>query len=253
MALEIFNSDDLQSKKGSGVKTNSKSDRKKPEFPAGVFVVTDIKQAVKNPNRANVYINGKYRFSLDVYQLTELKVKMGTTFNEDELQNLEQQSEFGKLYARTLEYCLMRPHSEKEVRDYLWKKTMSRRLKNKKTGEIYDKQGVSKISVDQVLKRLKDKDYINDERFSRWWVENRNQRKGTSLKKLRLELQQKGVSSDIITLVLEESCRSDEEEITKIIAKKGSRYTDQNKLIAYLVRQGFSYDDIKRALNHETD
>ena len=253
MALEIFNNEDLQNKQSAKFKTNFKSDRKKPEFPEGVFVITDIKQAVKNPNRVNISVNGKYRFSLDIYQLTSLNVKIGVKFSEDELKNLEQQSEFGKLYARVLEYCLTRPHSEEEVRDYLWKKTLNRKLKNRKTGEMYEKAGVSKISAEQVVERLKEKDYINDDRFSLWWAENRNQRKGTSLKKLRLELQQKGVNSEIITQVLSESSRDDNAEIMKIIAKKAHRYTDQNKFISYLVRQGFSYDDIKRALNRETD
>ena len=41
------------------------------------------------------------------------------------------------------------------------------------------------------------------------------------------------------------------EEIQKIIAKKAKKYADEKKLVAYLARQGFSYDEIKRALSKD--
>lgn len=145
----------------------------------------------------------------------------------------------------------MRPRSKKEISDYLWKKTLNRKLKNRKTGEFYEKKGVSKISVEQVLNRLIEKKYIDDEKFAKFWVENRNQRKGSSIKKLKSELFSKGVSSDIIEQVLSESNRNDEDEIQKIIAKKAKKYTDEQKLIAYLARQGFSFDEIKKVISKE--
>lgn len=245
MALEIFNQSDIDSK------IEKKSFRKNREsvIEDGLFTVTDIKQAIKNQNRANIFINGKYRFSLDIFQLTQLNIKIGARFSKNELENLEQQSEFGKLYALALNYCLLRPHSEKEIRDYLWKKTLSRKLKNRKTGEFYEKKGVSKLSVDQVLERLIEKKYIDDEKFARFWIENRNQRKGSSIKKLKSELLAKGVSSDIIEQILSETNRNDSEEIQKVIFKKAKKYTDEKKLIAYLARQGFSFDEIKQAIS----
>ncbi len=247
MALEIFNSDEINQK----VKKNSFRKNKESLFEDDFFIITDIKQAVKNQNRANIFINGKYRFSLDIFQLAQLNIKVGSKFSKAEIENFEQQSEFGKLYSLALNYCLMRPHSKKEISDYLWKKTLNRKLKNRKTGEFYEKKGVSKISVEQVLSRLIEKKYIDDEKFAKFWVENRNQRKGSSIKKLKSELFSKGVSSDIIEQVLSESNRNDEDEIQKIIAKKAKKYTDEQKLIAYLARQGFSFDEIKKALSKE--
>jgi regulatory protein len=252
MALEIFEHSDFEKGEDKTLSLKIPKKRtKKAEFPAGTFTITDIKQAVKNPNRANIFVNGKYRFSLDIFQLTDLGVKIGEIFDEKEIENLEQQSEFGKLYALALNYCLMRPHSEREIRDYLMKKTLSKKLRNKKTGEFYEKSGVSKLSVEQVLARLKEKKYIDDEKFARFWLENRNQRKGSSLKKLRAELLQKGVSGGIIEQVFTETSRNDSEEIRKIIEKKAKRYPDQQKLVAYLARQGFSFDEINRALKNE--
>ena len=247
MALEILNSDEINQKN----KKNSFQKNKESYFEDDFFIITDIKQAVKNQNRANIFINGKYRFSLDIFQLTQLNIKVGAKFSKAEIENLEQQSEFSKLYALALNYCLMRPHSKKEISDYLWKKTLNRKLKNRKTGEFYEKKGVSKISVEQVLNRLIEKKYIDDEKFAKFWIENRNQRKGSSIKKLKSELFSKGISSDIIEQVLDESNRNDEDEIQKIISKKAKRYTDEQKLIAYLARQGFSFDEIKKAISKE--
>ena len=55
--------------------------------------------------------------------------------------------------------------------------------------------------------------------------------------------------SETIEQLVSENIRSDGEELRKIIAKKHHKYAgDQQKFMAYLARQGFSYDDIKTAL-----
>ena len=210
--------------------------------------ITAISQQAKNKNRVNVSVDGKYRFSLDIFQVGELGLRVGKEYPEKELAELETESQFGKLYGRAIEYCMSRPHSVKEVRDYLWRKTLATKYKSRKTGEIKEKPGVSQSIADRVLERVQEKGYVNDEQFTRWWVENRNQTNGTSLRKLSSELAAKGVSRDIIEQALHDTKRNDNDELEKIITKKRNKYPDQQKLIAYLARQGFSYDDIKRAI-----
>jgi len=209
--------------------------------------ITNISQAVRNPDRVNISVDGKYRFSLDIFQVGELGIKVGKEYSEGELAELETESQFGKLYGRALEYTVLRPHSKREVKDYLWRKTRSTKYKSR-TGEIKERVGVSQDVADRVFARLEEKGYLNDEKFARWWVENRNQTKGTSRRKLEAELRAKGVEMPIIQGALAETARNDQDEIAKIITKKRSRYNDEQKLIAYLARQGFSYDDIKSAL-----
>ena len=85
------------------------------------LVITGLKQGVRNPERVNVYINGKYELSLDIAQVVDAKVKIGRALTEDELFELRRMSEFGKLYQRALEWVLARPHSERETYDYLCK------------------------------------------------------------------------------------------------------------------------------------
>ena len=112
-----------------------------------------------------------------------------------------------------------------------------------------ERAGVSQAVADRVFERLVEKGYVDDEKFARFWVENRNQAKGASRRKLEAELRAKGLASSIIEEAFGETERTDADELQKIIAKKRSRYPDEQKLMQYLARQGFSYDDIKSALS----
>lgn len=190
---------------------------------------------------------------MDLYQLTELGVKKGQEITNEDVAKYEQESQFGKLYARTLDYCLMRPHSSREIKDYLWRKTRDTKYKSRRTGEIKEREGVSQQIADRVYDRLVEKGYVDDEKFTRFWIENRNLGKGSSRRKLENELRVKGVSAATIDQVLRLTERNDQDEIKKIIAKKRRRYPDHQKLMQYLARQGFSYDDIKSALSTEID
>lgn len=205
--------------------------------------ITAVTPQQKDKNRVNVMVDGRFRFSLDIFQYADLGMKVGRDYTEEELIALETESSFGKVYARALEYCLMRPHSCKEVRDYLYRKTRDTRTK---TGAI--KPGVAPAITERVFDRLTAKGYINDEKFARFWIENRNLTKGSSRQKLRAELQAKGVKGELIDLLWAESDRSEVGELQKVIAKKRARYSDDQKFMQYLARQGFRYDDIKQAL-----
>ena len=215
--------------------------------------ITDISVQARNPDRVNVSVDGKYRFSLDILQVTELGIKIGKEYTAEELVELEDESQFGKLYARALEYTMMRPHSAREVRDYLWRKTRTTRVKVRGTNELREKPGVSQAIADRVYDRLVERGYVNDESFVRYWVENRQATKGISTRKLISELRAKGVDQSVIDTAMQNSPREEKSEIRKILAKRRHKYDDEQKLIAYLARQGFSYDTIREALDDESD
>ncbi|MDN5275502.1 MAG: regulatory protein RecX [Candidatus Saccharibacteria bacterium] len=201
---------------------------------------------VRDKNRVNVMVDGKFRFSLEIGQVGELGIKVGKEYTDAELTELETESTFGKLYARALEYSMMRPHSTAELRQYLYKKTRDTLQKN---GEI--RKGIAPSVTDRVYDRLVSRGYVNDENFARYWIENRQLRKGISRRKLMMELRGKGIDSAVVESLLGETERSDQEELQKVIAKKAARYDDRQKLIAYLMRQGFRYDDILSALESD--
>ena len=194
---------------------------------SGELIVTELRQGVKNPERVNVFVSGKFEFSLDVAQVVDLGVRVGTVLSSEELGELKRASEFGKLYQRALEKALSRPHSERELRDYLNRKVFEKKLDKK--------------YIDEIIGRLIYRGYLNDRRFAEWYVENRFVKKGVSRRRLNMELSKKGVAKEIIDETLSTSERDDAGEILKIITRKRARYDDE-KLLAYLCRQGFSFD-----------
>ena len=148
---------------------------------------------------------------------------------------------------------MMRPHSAKEVRDYLWRKTRTTKVRVRDTNELREKPGVSQVTADRVYERLVERGHVNDENFTRYWVENRQASKGISARKLISELRAKGVEQSIIDEMMQNSPREEKSEIRKILVKRRHKYDDEQKLIAYLARQGFSYDTIRAALDESDD
>lgn len=205
--------------------------------------ITQITPQTNDKNRVNIYVDGKYRLSLDVFQIVDLGIKINNQYDLSQIEYFMQESQFGKIYTRALEYCLSRPRSSKEVKTYLYKKTIHKI--DKKGQKI---PGVSKYITERVYDRLLEKKYIDDEKFAQFWIENRFVKKGISSLRLKNELLTKGVSNDIIDNLIVESDRNDINEIKKIINKKRAHYDDDKKLINYLMRLGFRYDDIKESI-----
>jgi regulatory protein len=193
--------------------------------------ITAIKPAVKTKGRYNIFVDGKYSFSLDEQQVLDLQVKVGREINDQDLTELKAESDFGKKYARAFELILRRSRSEKEIRDYAWRKK-------------WEPEETSRI-----IEKLISKKYLDDEKFAASWVRTRAILKHVSRRKLILELRQKGVSSDIIEQAIGQSEDYNEAQaLNELIEKKRTRYADQQKFMAYLLRQGFGYDEIKQAL-----
>ena len=108
---------------------------------------------------------------------------------------------------------------------------------------------------EKIIEKLKLKKYLDDEKFAEWYVENRFVKKGVSTKRLKMELMKKGVKRELAEATINKIGRGDETEIKKIVAKKRTRYDDE-RLISYLVRQGFDYhlaQTVVRENHCETD
>lgn len=198
--------------------------------------ITDIKPAVKTVGRWNIFVDGKYSFSLSETQLFDTGVRVGRELDEDELASLKNDSEFGKAYARALELIFRRLRSRKELYDYAYKKEWTPELR------------------DRVIEKLENKGYVNDHKFAESWVRSRTAIKPSSRRKLELELRQKGVSSSVISEALHSEGEHDElAALRRMVEKKRARYSDEQKFMAYLARQGFSFDAIKQVLRGEED
>ncbi|QQS20056.1 RecX family transcriptional regulator [Candidatus Saccharibacteria bacterium] len=196
------------------------------------MIVTAIKAQVKREGRYSIFVDGKYAFSLSSEALLSAGYVTGQELSQTELIEAKRQSQVDKAYVLTLAYVARRMRSEGELRDY------------------FRRKGYDDEFGRTVLPKLKRLGLVDDAEFARRWVENRRLLKATSTKKLRLELSQKKVSSDIVKQVLDDD-ETDERQILRSLVEKKrkiSRYQDDQKLMMYLARQGFNYQDIKSAL-----
>lgn len=175
-------------------------------------------------------MDGKYGFSLELGEILTEKLKIGIEIDQARLKTLKKLSSDGKLRMRTMAWLLNRPHSTRELRDYLVRKKIDEALITKLTKEFTDKA------------------YLNDEKYALWLAGLRS-RAGRSNRAIRSELFSKGIDREVADRVLEES---DELGRLKDLAAKKRRLAryknDELKLKQYLVRQGFSYDQVREVL-----
>lgn len=191
--------------------------------------ITKVAPAAKTPGRYNIFINGKYSFSLDEIQLVDAGLHSGLIISPEQLNHLKNESDFGKEYIRAIDLISRRLRSEREIRDYARRKAWPSH------------------NTERVIERLKVKGYLNDKVFAESFVRGRLNTAKYSKKRIRLDLQKKGIDNDIIDGILHDEV-SDTNALAKLIAKRAPRYHDDNKLKAYLLRNGFNYDDINNAI-----
>lgn len=193
--------------------------------------ITDIKQQVKRPDRYSIFVDGKFSFGLSEHGLLESKIYVGQELDKHDLKALQSTATTDKAYGNALRYVVMRQRSLWEMQTYLRRKE------------------VEEPVAEVIMQKLQDLGLLSDLAFAEAWVANRRLLKATSKRRLRQELQQKRVADTIITRVLQEDETDERSVLRDLIAKKRRQYPDDTKLIQYLARQGFSYDDIKSALN----
>ena len=213
--------------------------------------VTKLSSQIKNPDRINIFLNNKYEFSLDISQVIDLAVKPGNIYSDEEVVVLRREGEFSKYYTKAMVYSLARPRSTREISDYLYRQTRTKTYLVK--GERRERIGMAPELSQRIINKLIEKKYLNDENFARYWVENRNLKKGISERTLKQELLKKGVSQEIVNTVIENSERNDEEELKKVIAKRRHRYESDDKFIKYLVSKGYQYYQIQEVLSADND
>jgi len=193
--------------------------------------ITAIKAQVKTDNRVSIFLDGSYSFSLTLDQLLEQKLKKNQALNEAQVKALKKLSDVGKVRQRAIEWVMGRPHSSRELRDYLYRKK------------------VEKDFMEQIINDFVERGYIDDRRFAEFFADSRK-RKNKSTRAIKSELMAKGVSATIADEVLHRHETSNSDALNTLINKISSRprYQDEQKLKAYLVSKGFSYGEVKDAL-----
>lgn len=141
-------------------------------------------------------------------------------------------------FNKSLKYLSFRARSVKEVKDYLARKNF----------------GVG--TIDEVVKKLIELKFLNDEEFAKMWIEERQRIKGKSKFALKLELLNKGLDKDVIEPLLKNA--EDDFEVAKAIFEKKKNKLKglaelefKKKTSSFLQRKGFSWEIISHVLKEE--
>lgn len=190
-------------------------------------------QERRGGQRCNVYVDGRYAFSLSTEVALQLRV--GEPISDARHAELVMKDQQAKAYDAALHFLGSRPRSEREIRDRLAR------------GE-YDP-----VVVDAVIERLRRMQLVDDAAFAAYWVEQRAAHKPRGARLLKQELRQKGVSQDVVTEAL--PVEDDDEGAYRTAQRKAvslrafDEKTFKQRLGGFLQRRGYGYQTVRTVTN----
>ena len=188
--------------------------------------ITKLKFQKKNPDRASVFLDGRFAFGLPA--IIAARLKQGQFLSDAEIQSLQAEGAIETTYGRALNYLSYRPRSRAEMDRYL------------------QKRDLSESQIEAVAERLERAGLLDDKEFARFWVENRERNQPKGLRALRYELRGKGIPNETIERALVSVDVPD--SAYRSVARKAQQLAqlDQQaftkKIVEYLARRGFDYE-----------
>ncbi len=196
--------------------------------------ITEISAQKRNRRRVNISLDGSYAFSLD--RLTAAWLQVGRELSDAEIEKLQTRDEVEIGVSQALNLLSHRSRSVAEMTRYL------------------EGKGYAPETIRAVLARLDEEGLLNDDRFAREWIENRNTFRPRSQSQLKAELRFKGLAEISIESALEESGIDDATLAMAAARKQAHRYISSDyeiyrkKLGNALLRRGFSYATVNETL-----
>lgn len=148
--------------------------------------------------------------------------------------------DFQKLLNYAYFFLKFRPRTKKELQEYLYKKIQKRHW--------------SQHDADKAVHRLEEQHLINDEDFTKWFVEQRTILKPKSTYVLKKELLQHGVTKEIVEEYFSDHSLNEEELALQTLSPRWHRYRSVNrkerfeKAASFLLRRGFDFDLVKKTI-----
>jgi regulatory protein len=137
-----------------------------------------------------------------------------------------------RLRAKAIDLLSRRDHSERELQDKL----------RSRGGEAAD--------VAQVLSDLRDIGLLDDRKFAQSFLSYRAD-KAWGRRRYRQELMARGVAAEIVDEVLAEAlppAEGPDAKLQALVDREVGRGREAQKIVASLVRRGFSYGEVRDAL-----
>ena len=198
-----------------------------------MMTVTKIEPLSKT--RYKVYLDGQFAFTLYKGELSRYHIAEESVIEDDIYDSLRLiVIKRAKLRAMHLLSDMGRTESQL-------------RTKLKQGGYVED-------AVEAAIRYVKSFGYINDMEYARSFIDSRKDRK--SKKELYAALLQKGVPAEIVGQVFEEADygEKDSRQAIEALMRKRSYnpetadVKDKQKMMGYLMRKGFSYQDVRNVL-----
>jgi regulatory protein len=196
--------------------------------------VTAIR-AGRRGKRVNVFLDGRFAFSLEAELALKENLRVGQELSEDKIEALTGADRFQRCLNAAFHYLGYRPRSEAELRE---------RLK---------RRGFEASNVEATLARLKEQGLVDDLAFAQFWKDNRESFRPRSRALTALELRQKGVTKAVIDQVVAEV--NDEDSAYRAAQSRAHRLPEsdyqgfRHRLGGYLKRRGFGY----RVITHTVE
>ena len=192
--------------------------------------ITKIEMQKSNDERANLYLDEKFFSGISLELVVKEHLKVGMEIDENKLSELILEDEKGKALAKAVKYIGSNLKTEKQLRDYLKKKEYN------------------PATIDYVIDKLKEYDYLNDENFAKAYILTYSKKYGKL--KLKSQLKMKGIKDSVIENLLED-VQSDSIDLVakKYMKNKELTYENLQKLMRFLYSRGYEFDDINSCVN----
>jgi len=196
--------------------------------------ITALRIGRGRSRRVNVFLDGKFAFSLETELIVKEGLKVGQELTASQIEMLSHSDDFHRCFNAAIRYLGYRPRSESEV------------------GQRLQRHGFKIDCIEAVLARLKETGLIDDLSFARFWKDNRESFSPRSQRLTRLELRRRGVDNIIIDQVLDSTGEDDsayQAALGKFQHLSGSDYQAfRRRLVEHLRRRGFDYEVINQAV-----
>lgn len=196
--------------------------------------ITGIEKA--KGERYTIYIDDEYWYILDLEIILQNELKNGLEVDEDFLEDLKCQAERRKARERAYYLLGYRDHSKKELYEKLLKSARP---------EI----------AEEIIRMVEEQGYLNDAEYAKKLARYYLQTKKWGSRKAYFEMMRKGIEKETALSAISDCDVDSVSQIRAVIDKKyadrldSGEYKEKQKVIAALLRLGFSYSDIKTAID----
>jgi regulatory protein len=203
--------------------------------------ITAIEAQKTNDDRASVFLDGEFAFGVHQDVVVKHGLRVGQTLTPEEQQEIEHDEQYVQAKQRALDYLAHKPRTETEVR---------RKLRRE--------EEVSDVVMEDVVARLYELNYLDDEAYAEDYVRNRFASKKYGPDRIRRELRERGIDRHIAEEAVQSLfadkdltavAREHAEKRWKRLAGEEDPRRRKQKLYRYLRRRGFSSGTISPLLD----